>query len=83
MPRLFLFLPKTAFIETPHKPKFSACLSTGEDLTAIRLDKILSIDFESLPLELAIKTQTGKDGGKAKTIAVLRIRIALTARNIG
>ena len=45
-------------------------LKSGEDLTAIRLDKILSIDFESLPLELAIKTQTGKEGGKAKTIVV-------------
>ncbi len=45
-------------------------LKSGEDLTAMRLDKILTIDFESLPLELAIKTQTGKENGAGNTIAV-------------
>ena len=47
-------------------------LKSGEDLTAIRLDKILTIDFDTLPLELAIKTKTktGGDAQKRKTIVV-------------
>ena len=45
-------------------------LDSGEDLTAIRLDKILTIDFESLPLDLAIKTQTESFSKEKKIIAV-------------
>jgi thiol:disulfide interchange protein DsbC len=45
-------------------------LKSGEDLTAIRLDKILTIDFSSLPLNLAIKTQTGLGSDDNKTIVV-------------
>ena len=42
-------------------------LKSGKDLTAIRLDKILTIDFKTLPLELAIKTRT-QTGAGAKNI---------------
>ena len=47
-------------------------LKSGKDLTAIRLDKILTIDFKTLPLELAIKTrtQTGAGAKNKKTIVV-------------
>ncbi len=45
-------------------------LNSGEDLTAVRLDKILTIDSSSLPLELAIKTKTGASNTNSKTIVV-------------
>ncbi|OUV99060.1 MAG: hypothetical protein CBD16_08970 [Betaproteobacteria bacterium TMED156] len=45
-------------------------LKTGEDLTASRLEKIFTIDFSVLPLDIAIKTQTGTNVNKGRTIAV-------------
>jgi thiol:disulfide interchange protein DsbC len=45
-------------------------LKSGLDLTAQRLEKILTIDFSSLPLELAIKTQIGTGNVDGRTIVV-------------
>lgn len=45
-------------------------LKTGQNLTAVRQDALQSIDFKSLPLELAVKTVRGKGGDGSRTLVV-------------
>jgi thiol:disulfide interchange protein DsbC len=45
-------------------------LKTGQNLTAARQEALQSIDFKSLPLELAMKTVRGKGGDASRTLVV-------------